>query len=248
MSPPPKIIQVRHLAKTFADTQAVKDVSFVVEAGESVGLLGPNGAGKTTTLLMLLGAIEPDGGTVELDGYALPRQRAKAMRSVGFAAGYLPMPSRLTVRESLEFFAHLYGIRKPAVAIAEVLDRLSIGHFLNANADTLSSGQRTLVGIAKAILNRPNLLILDEPTASLDPDVADRVRSAIQTLHSQDGVTLLITSHDMAEIHQLCARVLFLQSGSLVADATPAQLVERYEQSDLTGVFLHMSRGTGTAS
>lgn len=237
------VLCVDDLKKTFGPKEAVRGISFSVGSGEAVGLLGPNGAGKTTTLMMLLGAVTPDSGAITIYGYAIPDERAKAMNNVGFAAGYLPMPGRLSVAEGLAFFARLSGNSKPKGAVAEVLDRLAIGHLSKAKADTLSSGQRTLVGIAKAIIHKPKLLILDEPTASLDPDVADRVRQAVGDLND-DGVSLLITSHDMVEVEQLCHRVLLLKAGRILANDNPRALVSKYGKDDLTGVFLHVARDT----
>ena len=173
------VLDARALVKRFGDVDAVNDVSVTVAPGERVGFLGPNGAGKTTTLLMLLGAITPDEGTISLCGHRLPRGRSKAMEQVGFAAGYLPLPERLRVKEALGVFAGLYGVRDERAAAAEALERFRHPHLADRLCNELSSGQRTLVGIAKAILHRPRLLVLDEPTASLDPDVAMRVRGGL---------------------------------------------------------------------
>lgn len=236
------LVAVESLTKRFGSKTAVNDISFSVREHERVGLLGPNGAGKSTTLLMLLGAIVPDYGSIIIRNRKMPKHRSEIMQSVGFAAGYLPLPKRLTVFECLRFFARLYGIRKPDSRVAEMLAFFGIPHLSKQQIDTLSSGQRTLVGIAKAMLHRPDLLILDEPTASLDPDVADRVQSAVSQFHAEYGTTLLLTSHDMTEVERLCDRVLFLQNGSILADGDPVQLATQYEQDDLNGVFLHVAR------
>ncbi|HVE94068.1 MAG TPA: ABC transporter ATP-binding protein, partial [Acidimicrobiales bacterium] len=169
----------RGLVKQYSRVRAVDGIDIRVAAGERVALLGPNGAGKTTTLLMLLGAITPDEGTIEILGRPLPDQRQAAMADVGFAAGYLPLAERLRVGEFLDFYARLYGVADPKRAAEEGLERFGIGYLRSALGSELSSGQKTLVGIVKAILHRPRLLVLDEPTASLDPDVADRVRTGL---------------------------------------------------------------------
>src|SRR5262245_28958353 len=170
------VLEARALRKRFKDIEAVAGIDVTVAPGERVGLLGPNGAGKTTTLLMLLGAIAADEGTITVAGYELPRRRTRAMEHVGFAAGYLPMPDRLRVREALGVFAGWYGVRDHQRAVADTLDRFGIMHLADRMCSSLSSGQRTLVGIVKATLHRPRLLVLDEPTASLDPDVALQAR------------------------------------------------------------------------
>ncbi len=209
--------------------------------GERVGLLGPNGAGKTTTLLMCLGAVTPDGGTVEVLGHRLPAQRSRAMTEVVFAAGYLPLPERMRVGEFLRMFARLEGVRNAKRAAEQGLDRFGIGHLSRAMGTELSSGQKTLVGIVKATLHRPRLMVLDEPTASLDPDVALRVRTGLQQICSEDGTALLVTSHNMVEVERLCERVVFLAAGRVVANGAPEEIVTRFGRDDLEGVFLHLA-------
>jgi len=235
------VLDARHLAKHYKRVRAVDDVTLQVRAGERVALLGANGAGKTTTLLMLLGAVTPDGGTVELVGHRLPRGRSKAMESVGFAAGYLPLPDRLKVREALTIFAGLYGVTDARPVVAERLERFGVSHLADRPCIELSSGQRTLVGIVKAVLHRPRLVVLDEPTASLDPDVARRVREGLLDVALSDGTALLVTSHNMVEVERLCERVVFVSGGRVVADGTPAQVAKQYDRSDLEEVFLHLA-------
>jgi ABC-2 type transport system ATP-binding protein len=216
-------------------------VDLVVHAGERVALLGANGAGKTTTLLMILGAVLPDGGTVELLGHPLPLERSQALTSVGFAAGYLPMPDRLRVKEVLRVFGDLYGLHDPAGAAEDGLARFGISHLANHMAKELSSGQRTLVGIVKAVLHHPQLLVLDEPTASLDPDVAARVRKGLEQLCTDDGSALLVTSHNMTDVERMCERVVFMSKGKVVADAAAAAVAAKFGQPDLERVFLHLA-------
>jgi ABC-2 type transport system ATP-binding protein len=234
-------LRARGLVKQFRRIRAVDGVDLTVDAGERVALLGPNGAGKTTTLMMLLGVITPDTGTVEVVGRHLPGERSAAMEHVGFAAGYLPLPERLRVREFLELFADLYGLPDRRGAVAAGLERFRITKLADAMGNELSSGQRTLIGIVKATLHRPRLLVLDEPTASLDPDVAHRVRSGLERVGAEDGTALLVTSHNMQEVERLCTRVVFLAGGRVVADGPPGDVAARFGRADLEGVFLHLA-------
>ena len=240
-APVEPVLQAAGLRKSFKRVDAVRGIDLVVHAGERVALLGPNGAGKTTTLLMILGAITPDAGWVEIVGHRLPRGRSRAMESVGFAAGYLPLPDRLRVHEVLSIFGKLNGIAHPDDAIADELARFRIPHLADQMCQELSSGQRTLVGIVRAVLHRPRLLVLDEPTASLDPDVAQRVRTGITSYCAEEGAALLVTSHNMVEVERLCDRVVFVAAGQVVADGTPAEVAEGFGHGDLEGVFLQLA-------
>ena len=237
-----QVLIARGLAKRFKDTVAVERVDLDIAPGERVALLGPNGAGKTTTLFMLLGVVAPDSGSVTIAGFDLPRRRTEAMMHVGFSAGYMPLAERLRVREFLNLYGELYGMADADEAIREALARFRIAHLVDAMSTELSSGQRTLVGIVKATLHRPRLLVLDEPTASLDPDVAARVRGALEDYCRGESTALLITSHNMREIERLCDRVVFLSGGRVVADDTPAAVASQYGRGDLEGVFLHLAR------
>lgn len=242
------VLEGRGLVKRYRDFVAVDRIDILIHAGERVGLLGPNGAGKTTTLLMMLGALTPDGGSVRIGGHSLPRNRSEAMMLVGFSAGYMPLADRLRVSEFLHMYGQLYGIRDPSDRIAAGLERFRIPHLANAMGNQLSSGQRTLVGMVKATLHRPRLLVLDEPTASLDPDVALRVRTGLQELCAEEGTALLITSHNMVEIERLCERVVFLSAGRVVADASPTAVADQFGREDLEQVFLHLAgEGAGSA-
>jgi ABC-2 type transport system ATP-binding protein len=235
------VLEAHGLVKAYKRARAVDGVDLVVREGERVGLLGPNGAGKTTTLLMLLGVVSPDEGNVVICGHRLERQRSRAAENVGFAAGYLPLAERLRVREYLRLYGNLYGLTDPEPAIEAGLARFRVEHLADAMGTELSSGQRTLVGIVRATLHRPRVLVLDEPTASLDPDVALRVRGGLRALCEEEGTALLVTSHDMAEVSRLCERVVFLSQGRVVADGTPAEVTARFGRSDLEGVFLHLA-------
>ena len=241
-------LRAEGLVKNYRRARAVDGVSLTMGAGERVALLGPNGAGKTTTLLMLLGVVTPDAGTVQILGHPLPKQRVAAMERVGFAAGYLPLPEKLRVREYLRMFAQLYGVPDPVAASERGLERFGIGHLSAAMGTELSSGQKTLCGIVKATLHEPALLVLDEPTASLDPEVARRVRLGLNKLCDEIGTSLLVTSHNMVEIERLCDRVVFLSGGQVVADGTPADVAARFGSGDLEEVFLHLASEPETGS
>jgi ABC-2 type transport system ATP-binding protein len=241
MSSGEAVLRATGLVKRYRRTLAVAGVDLAIAPGERVGLLGPNGAGKTTTLMMLLGVVRPDEGMVEIAGHRLPAQRSQAMAQVGFAAGYLPLPERLRVREFLTLFGKLYGLAHPLPAVDAALDRFAISHLAANMGNELSSGQRTLVGIVKATLHQPRLLILDEPTASLDPDVAHKVRAGLARLCAEENTALLVTSHNMTEVERLCPRVVFLSGGRVVADGTPEEVAIRFGREDLEGVFLHLA-------
>jgi ABC-2 type transport system ATP-binding protein len=237
------VLEAHGLVKDYRRARAVDGIDVVVHAGQRVALLGPNGAGKTTTLLMILGVVAPDQGSVAICGRPVVGDRTHAAEEVGFAAGYLPLAERLRVREYLRLYGNLYGLRDPGPAIAEGLARFRIEHLADAMGTELSSGQRTLVGVVRATLHRPRLLVLDEPTASLDPDVSRRVREGLRTICDEEGTALLVTSHDMAEVERLCERVIFISGGRIAAEGTPAEVADRFGRDDLEGVFLHLVDG-----
>ncbi|CAN5728437.1 ABC transporter ATP-binding protein [soil metagenome] len=235
------ILQATGLVKRYGDKAAVDDVDLSVRAGERVALLGPNGAGKTTTLMMVLGVIDPDTGWVEIAGHRLPRERSAALANVGFSAGYMPLAERLRVHEFLRMYGELYGLSDTRSRIAAGLEHFRISGLGSSMCTELSSGQRTLIGLVKATLHRPRLLVLDEPTASLDPDVALLVRTGLRELCSEEGMALLITSHNMVEIERLCERVVFMQAGRVIADDSPEGIGERFGRGSLEDVFLHLA-------
>jgi ABC-2 type transport system ATP-binding protein len=235
------VLQAHDLIKDYRRGRAVDGVDLQVGQGERVGLLGPNGAGKTTTLLMCLGVVRPDSGSVQILGHRLPRGRYRAMEQVGFVAGYLPLPERMRVEEYLHMFARLYGLRDPKAAARRGLERFEVPHLARAMGTELSSGQKTLIGVVKASLHRPRLMVLDEPTASLDPEVALRVRTGLRDLSETDGTSLLVTSHDMVEVERLCDRVVFLSHGRVVANGSVDEIARQFGRDDLEGVFLHLA-------
>jgi ABC-2 type transport system ATP-binding protein len=220
-------------------TQAVDGVDLLVEAGDVVALLGPNGAGKTTTLMMLLGVTEPDSGAVTLLGHPLPAERTKALEQTNFTASYIGLPYKVRVREILDIFRTLYGARKGRVD--ELVEAFGLGSFLDRYNSQLSSGQRTLVGLTKSLLSEPRLLVLDEPTASLDPEVSERVRQVIRDERAKGDFTLLVTSHNMADIERLCRRVVFIAKGRVVADGSPNEITARFGTTDMETTFLHLA-------
>jgi ABC-2 type transport system ATP-binding protein len=234
-------LEARGLRKVFRKTVAVADVDITVAAGERVALLGANGAGKTTTLLMLLGAITPDEGTIDVLGHRLPHGRSAAMNGVGFSAGYLPLPDRLRVVEVLRVFADLYGVDDAEKAAREGLERFNIGHLADQMASELSSGQRTLVGLVKATMHRPRLLVLDEPTASLDPDVAARARRGLDELWQEQQTAVLVTSHNMSEVERICERVVFISRGKVVANGAASEVAAQFGRDSLEEVFLQLA-------
>ena len=235
------VLEARGLVKDYRRTRVVDGIDVLVHAGERVALLGPNGAGKTTTLLMILGVVRPDAGDVAICGFDLARKRSEAAECVGFAAGYLPLTERMRVSEYLQLYGQLYGLADPDPRIEEGLERFRITHLAEAMGTELSSGQRTLIGIVRSTLHQPRLLVLDEPTASLDPDVARRVREGLIEIADNEGTALLMTSHDMTDVEQVCERVLFLSHGHVVADGTPAEIAAQYGHGNLEGVFLHLA-------
>jgi ABC-2 type transport system ATP-binding protein len=242
------VLEARGLVKDYRRTRAVDGIDVAIGVGERVALLGPNGAGKTTTLLMILGVVQPDAGTIAICGIDLARHRSRAAEHVGFAAGYLPLTERMRVREYLRMYGQLYGIANPDPRIDAGLERFRISHLADAMGTELSSGQRTLIGIVRSTLHEPRLLVLDEPTASLDPDVALRVRQGLLEIAARDGTALLMTSHDMTDVEQVCERVLFLSNGRVVADGTPDAIAAQYGRGNLEGVFLQLAGDRESAS
>ncbi len=235
------ILEVEGLTKQFRSVRAVDDVSFTVAAGETVGILGPNGIGKTTTIHMILGLVTPTAGSVRILGRG-PHTDRGALQAVGFSATYVSLPQTLTVRENLTVFAHLYEVRNARSRIDHLLARLGVEPLRDRPTRHLSSGQATIAHIAKSLLHSPRLLLLDEPTASLDPDAADRARRQILEIAREEGMTLLITSHNMREVGEMCDHILFVRGGRLVAQGTPGELSARFAAADLEEVFLKVAR------
>jgi ABC-2 type transport system ATP-binding protein len=236
------VIIVQALSKRFGDTLAVDAISFAVPAGATFGLLGGNGAGKTTTIAMLLGLLIPTAGSIRVLGHDMARDRFSALARMNFSSPYVALPQRLTVAENLRVYGHLYNVRHTDRRIAELADQLDLHELLHRPAGELSSGQKTRVALAKSLINRPEVLLLDEPTASLDPDTADLVRSWLERYQAESGCTILLASHNMAEVERLCGAVLMMKRGRIVDRGSPAELLDRYGRDDLEEVFLDIAR------
>ena len=240
-------IEVEHLVKLYKTTRAVDDVSFRIARGSITGLLGGNGAGKTTTIAMIMGLVLPTSGRIHVLGHPMPAESAEVLGRMNFESPYVDMPMRLTVRQNLTVFGRLYAVANLRERIEALAADLDLNEFLDRPNGKLSSGQKTRVALAKALINQPELLLLDEPTASLDPDTADWVRARLERYRDERGATMLIASHNMAEVERLCERVIFMKQGRIEDDDTPARLLERYGRDTLEQVFLDVARGTGLA-
>ena len=235
-------VAVSGLVKRYGGVVAVDGLSFTVARGSTAGLLGANGAGKTTTIAMLLGLLAASEGRIEVLGRRIPAERYAVLGRMSFSSPYVDLPMRLTVRQNLKVFAGLYGVAEPGLRIGELADELEIADFLDRPTGKLSAGQKTRVLLAKALLNRPELMLLDEPTASLDPDTADRLRGVLEAYRARSGATILLASHNMGEVERLCDDVLMLRRGRLVDRGSPAELIGRYGRDDLEEVFLDIAR------
>ena len=235
-------IRVSGLTKRYGDTLAVDDVSFAAARGQTIGLLGGNGAGKTTTIAMLMGLLIPTAGTIHVLGHDMARDRFAALARMNFSSPYVALPARLSVAENLRVYGHLYGVRGLEARIREVAAELDLVDLLERPAGQLSAGQKTRVALAKSLINRPELLLLDEPTASLDPDTGDMVRSWLERYRAASGCTILLASHNMAEVERMCSHVVMLKQGRIVDQGSPDDLLARYGRDDLEEVFLDIAR------
>jgi ABC-2 type transport system ATP-binding protein len=236
-------IAVKHLVKRYDAVTAVDGVSFTIAKGSRTALLGGNGAGKTTTIAMLLGLVQPTSGDIAVFGEDITRHRYRVLHRMNFISPYVNLPMRLTLRQNLETFANLYGVQNPAARVRDIAGELRLDELLDRPAGTMSAGQKTRAALAKALVNAPELLLLDEPTASLDPDTADWIRGKLQDYQAARGATLLIASHNMFEVERLADRVIMLERGRIVEDGTPAELITRYGRETLEDVFLDIARG-----
>ncbi len=237
---------VEGLGKSYAPDRpaAVDGLDFDLPRGATWGLLGGNGAGKTTTIAMLLGILMPTRERIIALGHDMARDRFAALARMNFSSPYIALPARISVRENLRVYGHLYGVPRLEKRISELSEQMQLGEFLDRPAGELSAGQKTRAVLAKALINHPDLLLLDEPTASLDPDTADWVRTRLEEYRAAHGAAILLASHNMAEVERLCGHVLMLKQGRLVDQGAPAELVARYGRGDLEQVFLDIARGT----
>ena len=236
-------ISVRHLRKVYGEIVAVDDLTFTVPRGAVLGLLGGNGAGKTTTIAIILGLIMPTSGSARVLGAEMPRQRYQVLHRMNFESPYVDMPMRLTVRQNLSVFAQLYAVSDIDQRIERLAADLDLTEFLDRPTGKLSAGQKTRVSLAKALINKPDVLLLDEPTASLDPDTADWVRSYLKDYQHETHATILLASHNMGEVERLCERVIIMKRGRIEDDDTPTRLLSRYGRETLEEVFLDVARG-----
>lgn len=236
------VVEVQGLTKTFKKLKAVNDVSFEIYPGEILGLLGPNGAGKTTIIHMLLGLTTPDSGMIKVFGMDLQKKREKIVQEVNFSSTYVSMPNSLSVKECLRVFARLYGVKKREKEIGRVLQDFEIEDIGSKLIRNLSSGQEARLNLAKAFINRPKILFLDEPTASLDPDIADKTRTLLLRIKKEQGLSILYTSHNMKEMEELSDRILFLQSGSIIASGKPKEVIKKLKGRDLEDAFIRAAR------
>jgi len=239
---PPRVLRLANLRKTYGGTVAVDDVSFHVGRGEIVGLLGPNGAGKTTTINMVLGVLEPSSGSIHIQQHDVMRERRQALDRTNFAAVYAPLPGNLTVEQNLMVFARIYGVRDRATRVEAVIDEFDLRRFRRTKCGVLSSGEQTRVSLAKAMLNQPQLLLLDEPTASLDPATAQDIRQRIRRFTETGTGGVLWTSHNMYEVEQVCNRVLFLSHGRLLLEGDPKTLPAEHGHATLEELFIAVAR------
>lgn len=238
-------LAVEGLTKRYGPVTAVDGVSFRVPRGGTTALLGGNGAGKTTTIAMILGLVTPTAGRMQALGLDLATHRREANALMNFESPYVDMPMRLTVRENLTVYGRLYGIDRVKERLATIAEDLALTEFLDRPSGKLSAGQKTRVGLAKALINQPELLLLDEPTASLDPDTADWVRAYFEKYQAETGATILLASHNMGEVERLADEVLMMTSGRIVDRGAPADLIARYGRRNMEEVFLDIARGTG---
>jgi ABC-2 type transport system ATP-binding protein len=236
-------IDVAHLVKVYKTTRAVDDISFSIARGSITGLLGGNGAGKTTTIAMIMGLVSPSSGRIEVLGHPMPKESAEVLGRMNFESPYVDMPSRLTVRQNLKIFGRLYSVANLPSRIEKLAADLDLVDFLDRPNGKLSAGQKTRVALAKALINRPELLLLDEPTASLDPDTADWIRQHLETYRKENGATILLASHNMLEVERLCDRVIIMKRGRIEDDDSPQQIMARYNRGTMEEVFLDVARG-----
>jgi len=239
---PKPIVEVRNLTKRFGDFAAVDNISFDIHEGEILGLLGPNGAGKTTTIHMLLGLITPSAGNIKMFGLDLAQHRETILQQVNFSSTYISMPFSLTVEENLKVIARLYSLQNIQQRIDDIIEKLEMGDIQHKLTRKLSSGQMSRLTLAKALMTEPKVLFLDEPTASLDPDIVNKIKAFLKEYQRTDGLSILYTSHNMREMEEMSNRIIFLQHGRIVAEGTSDQIIQRYGQRDLEEVFLKLAR------
>ena len=237
-------IQIKNLSKKYKDTLAVNNINFSIEKNKTLGLLGPNGCGKTTSIGMMLGLIKPTSGEILIDNKNIVSfKRDEILSRINFASPYIELPKKLTVRQNLEVYGRLYGIKDLKGRIDEISEDLDIKNFFNRNTGELSSGQKNRVSLAKSLINKPEILFLDEPTASLDPDIGDFVRNYIQKYRSKNQVTVLLASHNMSEVERLCDSIIMMKNGEIIDRGTCEEIIKKHGRNNLEETFLKLARG-----
>ena len=235
-------IEVNNLAKQFKNTLAVNNISFKINKGTIIGLLGPNGCGKSTTIGMMLGLIKPTSGTVVINGQNIENNRTSLLEKMNFISPYIELPKKLTVEENLKVYGRLYGVKNLEGKISEIMEKLNLTEFKKRKTGELSSGQKNRVSLAKALVNDPEILLLDEPTASLDPDVGDNIRTFIEDFASKKGATILLASHNMNEVERLCHEVMMMKDGKIIDKGKSSDLINKHGRKNLEEVFLKIVR------
>ena len=235
-------LEVRNLGKKFKDFTAVNNINFHIEEGQTLGVLGPNGCGKTTTIAIMLGLLRASSGQVFIKGKDIEKNRIELLHKMNFISPYIELPKKLTVKENLIVYARLYNVNKLNDRIDYLVETLNLKNFINQKTGELSSGQKNRVSLAKSLINTPSILLLDEPTASLDPDTGDFVRSFLEKYIKENTVSILLASHNMNEVKRLCSNVLMMKNGKIIDEGTPNQLLKKHGQDNLEEVFLKLSR------
>jgi ABC-2 type transport system ATP-binding protein len=235
-------IEVNNLAKQFKNALAVNNISFKINKGTIIGLLGPNGCGKSTTIGMMLGLIKPTSGTVVINGQNIENNRTSLLEKMNFISPYIELPKKLTVEENLKVYGRLYGVKNLEGKISEIMEKLNLTEFKKRKTGELSSGQKNRVSLAKALINDPEILLLDEPTASLDPDVGDNIRTFIEDFASKKGATILLASHNMNEVERLCHEVMMMKDGKIIDKGKSSDLINKHGRKNLEEVFLKIVR------
>ena len=235
-------IIVENLSKNYFENKAVENISFKIAENEIVGLLGPNGCGKTTTMAMILGLLKPSKGEILIDGMNIEKNRIKLLHKMNFISPYIELPKKLTVKENLIVYARLYSVKNINERISYLSETLRLNDFLNKKTGELSSGQKNRISLAKALINNPSILLLDEPTASLDPETGDFVRTFLENYKKEKKISILLASHNMSEVERLCTSVLMMKEGKIIDKGTPAELIEKHGRKNLEEVFLKLTR------
>ena len=235
-------IVVNNLSKRYSNKLAVKNINFKINENEIIGLLGPNGCGKTTTIAMILGLLKPTSGEILINGLNIEKNRIKLLHKINFISPYIELPKKLTVKQNLEVYGRLYDVKKLGIKIDYLCEKLRLNEFINKITGELSSGQKNRVSLAKSIINDPSVLLLDEPTASLDPETGDFVRSFLEEYQKENKTSILLASHNMSEVERLCSSVLMMNKGSIIDKGTPEELFKKHGRRIMEEVFLKLTR------